>query len=354
MANDFDVIIIGSGAGGGATAYALAQTGKNILILERGTYLPREQRNADPHFIFGPDGYKADVKWQGPEDSEQQSVHPMVYHRVGGNTKLYGALLHRQRPEDFTEQRHKGGISPGWCVGYDAFEPYYLMAEHAMKLHGNDGEDKTAGRRSGAFPFRGVPHEGRIAEVVRDLQGLGLNIHHSNLALNQDIHATWDRLREQHGPDTPFPAMTHTKADAETALVQPALRYDNVTLWTNSRVDRLIEENGKITRIELEKDGEALELSADLIVLSCGAINSAALLLKSGVANSSDQVGRNFTKHNQSGISCLDPSKPNDVHFQKTLGCHDFYHGSPEHDYPMGTIQLTGKAHYARLTGDYA
>ncbi|MEM9527659.1 MAG: GMC family oxidoreductase, partial [Bacteroidota bacterium] len=144
------------------------------------------------------------------------------------------------------------------------------------------------------------------------------------------------------------------KSDAETAIIRPALKHPNVSLWTNSRVDRLVEENGKITRIELEHNGEKMELSAGLIIVSCGAINSAALLLRSKVANSSDQVGRNFTKHNQSGISAINPNKENNVVFQKTLGCHDFYHGSPEHPYPLGTIQLTGKAHYTRILGDYA
>ncbi|MEO0734983.1 MAG: GMC family oxidoreductase, partial [Bacteroidota bacterium] len=338
----------------GTMAYSLADTGKKILVLEQGTFLPREKKNWDPHFIFGPDGYKADVTWLGPDDSDQKIVKPIVYHRVGGNTKMYGALLHRQRPEDFTKQRHKGGISPGWCVGYDEFEPYYLMAEYLMKIHGKREEDPTNGWASGPLPFPPFPHEGRIAEVVKDLQGLGLNVHHSNLALNRDIDEPWRRPCIACNTCDPFPCMLHAKSDAETAMVRPALKHDNVTLWTDSRVDRLVEENGKIVRIELERKGEKMELSADLVVVSCGAINTAALLLRSGVANSSDQVGRNFTKHNQSGISAINPNKENDVIFQKTLGCHDFYHGSPEHDYPLGTIQLTGKAHYTRILGDYA
>ncbi len=353
MPNDYDVIIIGSGAGGGTIAYTLADTGKKILILEQGTFLPREKRNWDPHFIFGEDGYKAKVEWEGPDDG-QKTVKPIVYYNVGGNTKMYGALLHRQRPEDFTEQQHKGGTSPGWCVGYDEFEPYYLMAEWVMKLHGNAGEDKTAGHRSGPFPFKAFPHEGRIAEVAKDLSALGLNIHHSNLALNRDIDEPWRRPCIACNTCDPFPCMVHAKSDAETSLVRPALKHDNVDLWTSARVDKLIEENGKITRIEGTRDGEPMSLSADLIVVSCGAIQSAALLLRSQVANSSDQVGRNFTKHNQSGISAINPDKENHVVFQKTLGCHDFYHEGPGLPYPLGTIQLTGKAHWTRIMGDYA
>lgn len=351
--DDYDVIIIGSGAGGGTMAYSLADTGKKILILEQGTFLPREKKNWDPHFIFGEDGYKAKVEWAGP-DGGQETVRPIVYHRVGGNTKMYGALLHRQRPEDFTEQRHKEGISPGWCVGYDEFEPYYMMAEFLMKVHGNRGEDPTEGWASGPFPFKAFAHEGRIAEVVKDLKHLGLNIHHSNLALNRDVEEPWRRPCIACNTCDPFPCPLHAKSDAETAMIRPALKHPNVSLWTNSRVDRLVADNGKVTRVQLERNGKKMELSAQLIIVSCGAINSAALLLKSEVANSSDQVGRNFTKHNQSGLTAIDPLKENDVVFQKTLSCHDFYHGSPQHPYPLGTIQLTGKSHYTRILGDLA
>ncbi len=351
MPNDFDVIIIGSGAGGGTIAYTLADTGKRILILEQGSFIPREKQNWDPAFIFGEQGYKADVTWEGPDGED---VRPIVYHRVGGNTKMYGALLHRQRPEDFEEQQHRGGMSPGWPVGYDAFEPYYMMAEHVMKIHGNRGEDPSAGWSSGPFPFRAFPHERRIQEVADAFTKLGLHPHHSNLALNRDIDEPWRRPCIACNTCDPFPCMLHAKSDAETALIRPALQHDNVTLWTGSHVDKLIEENGKIVRITGTRDGEPMELSADLIVVSCGAINTAALLLRSGVANSSDQVGRNFTKHNQSGISAMDYTNPNDTIFQKTLGVHDFYHGAPGMPYPLGTVQLTGKAHWTRIMGDYA
>ncbi|THH41038.1 GMC oxidoreductase [Neolewinella litorea] len=351
MPQDFDVIIIGSGAGGGAVAYTLADTGKKILILEQGTFLPRETRNWDPAFIFGKDGYKADEHWEGPDG---ETIDPIVYYNVGGNTKMYGALLHRQRPQDFLEQRHKGGISPAWPVGYDEYEPYYMMAEHVMKVHGNRGEDLTEGWASGPFPFKAFPHERRIQEVADKLAGMGLHPHHSNLALNRDIDEPWRRPCIACGTCDPFPCMLHAKSDAETALVRPALQHDNVTLWTGSRVEKLIEEGGKITRVELVRDGQPMSLSADLVVVSCGAIQTAALLLRSGVANSSGQVGRNFTKHNQSGISAMDYDNPNPTVFQKTMSVHDFYDGSPEHPYPLGTVQLTGKAHWTRIMGDYA
>lgn len=351
MANEFDLIIIGSGAGGGTIAYTLADTGKKILILEQGSFLPREKQNWDPEFIFGKDGYKADVTWEGPDGED---IRPIVYHRVGGNTKMYGALLHRQRPEDFEDQQHLGGLSPGWPVSYDEFEPYYMMAEHVMKIHGNRGEDPSAGPASGPFPFKAFPHERRIQEVADEFERLGLHPHHSNLALNRDIDEPWRRPCIACNTCDPFPCMLHAKSDAETALVRPALKHKNVTLWTGAHVDKLIEEKGKIVRIEGTRDGEPMSLSADLIVVSCGAINTAALLLRSRVANSSGEVGRNFTKHNQSGISAMDYSNPNDTVFQKTLGVHDFYNGGPGMPYPLGTVQLTGKAHWTRIMGDYA
>lgn len=350
MQNDYDIIIIGSGAGGGTLAYALADTGKKILILERGDFLPREERNWDPHYMFTQKGYQADVVWLGPDD---ETIKPTVYHRVGGNTKVYGALLHRQRPADFEEIKHKEGISPAWPVSYDEFEPYYMMAEHLMKIHGRREDDPTEGPASGPFPFEPFPHEPRIQEVADNLKEMGLNPFHSTLALNRDVNEPWKRPCIACATCDPFPCMLHAKMDAEVAAVRPALEHDNVELWREALVEKLVEEDGKITKVQLVHRGEHKELSADLVVVSCGAINSAALLLQSGVANSSGQVGKNFMKHNQTGLTSVH-SKPNDTVFQKTLSVHDFYFGSPEHDYPLGTVQLTGKAHWTRVLQDAA
>lgn len=350
MPQHYDLIIIGSGAGGGTLAYTLADTGLKILILERGGFLPREKDNWNPEAVFVERKYQTQDTWLAPDGNT--SYEPMMYYYVGGNTKMYGALLHRQRPGDFAERRHAdGSISPAWPIGYDTFEPYYLMAERIMKINGDRSEDPTEGPASGPYPLGPFAHEPRIQEVADQLAEMGLSPFHSTLALNRDHNDPWRRPCIRCNTCDPFPCLLHAKSDAETAMVRPALSYDNVELWTHAHVDRLVEKDGRISSVELTHEGQPKSLTADRVVVSCGAINSAALLLRSGVANSSGQVGRNFMKHLQTGLTSVH-SKPNPTVFQKTLSVHDFYWGNEDYPYPMGTIQLTGKAHWTRVKGD--
>ncbi|MGL6340360.1 MAG: NAD(P)-binding protein, partial [Waterburya sp.] len=138
--NHYDVIIIGAGAGGGTVAYSLAPTGKSILILERGGYLPKEDDNWNPDAIFQGRKYQIAEKWL---DQDDKAFLPQAFYNVGGNTKAYGAALQRMREEDFGEIQHQGGISPAWEFSYQDFEPYYTRAESLFKIHGQRGEDIT-------------------------------------------------------------------------------------------------------------------------------------------------------------------------------------------------------------------
>jgi len=113
---DYDVIIIGTGAGGGTLAHRLAPTGKRILLLERGDYLPRERENWDSGAVFVRGRYRAPEFWY---DRHGHEFPPEVNYYVGGNTKFYGAALFRLRPEDFSVIRHHGGLSPAWPISYD-------------------------------------------------------------------------------------------------------------------------------------------------------------------------------------------------------------------------------------------
>ncbi|NEP18430.1 MAG: GMC family oxidoreductase [Leptolyngbya sp. SIO4C1] len=354
MSNHYDIIIIGAGAGGGTLAYALAPTGKRILIIERGDYLPREKENWDPDKIFLEQRYQAQEQWL---DAEEKPFDPQAYYVVGGNTKLYGAALQRMRQEDFGELKHVDGVSPAWPFPYEAFETYYSRAESLFKIHGQQGEDPTEPPMSADYPFPAMPHAPRIQSIADQLASKGLNPVHLTLALdrrqNQPEHSPCIRC------DTcdPFPCMLDAKCDAQTACVDPALTYDNVTLLTNTLVTRLLTtaDGRRADRVEIKTAQGTETLSADTVVVSCGAINSAALLLRSaseqhpnGLANSSDQVGRNIMKHNHSALIAIAP-EANDTIFQKTLGIHDYYFSGPLQDYPLGQIQLTGKNKWQRL-----
>ena len=354
MTQHYDLIIIGSGAGGGTLAYALAATGKRILILERGEYLPREQENWNPTAVFLEQRYIAQEKWY---DRNQESFRPEIYYGVGGNTKLYGAALQRMRVEDFGEIQHYDGISPAWPFPYEEFETYYTQAESLYKIHGKRGEDPTEPPASAEYPFPPVPHEPRIQEVADGLKDRGLNPFHITLAVDRNVDNPQNSVCIRCGTCDPYPCLINGKCDAQVTCIDPALEYDNVTLQMNAKVTQLItESDGKtIKAVEAEVEGEIQQFTGDIVVVACGAINSAALLLKSandqhpnGLGNSSGLVGRNLMLHNHSALIAIS-HKPNPTAFQKTLAITDYYFNGPQQDYPLGQIQLTGKAVWQRL-----
>src|SRR5881398_1526622 len=121
----YDVIIIGTGAGGGTLAYQLAPSGKKILLLERGDYVRREKDNWSSRAVNVEAKYHTKEVWR---DKDGRPLHPHTNYYVGGNTKFYGAALFRLRKEDFGEIRHHGGLSPAWPISYDELEPYYARA----------------------------------------------------------------------------------------------------------------------------------------------------------------------------------------------------------------------------------
>ena len=352
----FDLIIIGSGAGGGTLTYALAQTGKKILLLERGGYLPREKENWDPGAVFPNHRYKTDEVWF---DQIGKKFSPGNYYFVGGNTKMYGAVLFRLRKEDFGDIHHHGGISPAWPISYEEMAPWYAKAERLYSVHGKRGVDPTDPPGED-YPHPPVAHETRIHEVVDRLSGLGL--HPFPLPLGV-------RLNEQEPEKSAcikcdtcdgFPCLVNAKADAHTTCVVPALRHPNVTLVTHAKVSRLVTDaSGRIVSgVEAEVNGEPQKFSGDIVIVSCGAINSAALLLRSandkhpnGLANGSDQVGRNYMCHLNSAIVSVS-NKPNPTKFQKTFGINDYYFKGPDFEYPMGHIQTLGKAKKEMLQED--
>ncbi|AFZ34471.1 glucose-methanol-choline oxidoreductase [Stanieria cyanosphaera PCC 7437] len=354
MTQHYDLIIIGTGAGGGTLAYALAATGKRILILERGGYLPREKDNWNPEAIFQDHKYQTQEQWL---DRDNQVFSPEAFYNVGGNTKVYGAALQRMREEDFGELQHYDGVSPAWEISYSEFEPYYLRAESLYKIHGIRGEDPTEPPASAEYPFKPLHHEPRIQQITDGLENLGLHPFHLTLALNRDEDYPAQRPCIRCDTCDPYPCLVNAKCDAQVTCVDPALQHRNVELLINTRVTKLITDASgtRVTAVEAEKEGEIIKFTADTFVVSCGAINSAVLLLKSksdrhpnGLANSSGMVGRNLMLHNHSALIAV-ADQPNDTIFQKTLGVNDFYFQGPNQNYPLGQIQLTGKAKWNRL-----
>ena len=343
---DADVIIIGSGAGGGTLARALADSGLNILILEQGDYLPREWGNWDPRTVFAEHRYHTREQWR---DQQGKNFSPVTGYHVGGNTKFYGAAVLRRREKDFQVRHHQDGDTRAWPIRYANLAPFYDQAEAWYFTHGQAGTDPTDPPR-GAYPFPPFPHGEDVALVDTALRGMGLHPFPLPLALHRldddPEHSPCVRCPTCDG----FPCMLHAKGDAEVCGIRPALEHSNVRLLTGHRVRRFVHStDGK--RVEAVKTDQG-RFSAKLVVLAAGAVNSAALLLASvseqypgGLANRSDQVGRNYMCHLNSACMALKPGRENRTVFQKTLALNDFYEdsGDPDYPYPLGHIQSLGK-----------
>jgi choline dehydrogenase-like flavoprotein len=357
MAESYDVIIIGSGAGGGTLARHLAPSGKRILLIERGDFLKREPENWSAEEVFVHNRYVSADTWY---DKHGKPFQPGVHYFVGGATKMYGAALYRLRKEDFDELRHYDGLSPAWPISYDELEPYYTRAEQMYHVHGARGEDPTEPPASAPYPFPAVSHEPRIQQLADDLAKAGHHPFHSpcGIMLNEANmpYSACVRCMDCDG----FPCLVHAKSDAEVLAVRPALQYPNVTLLTNAQVVRL-ETNAAgtaVTKVHALHEGKPQCYEAGIVVVSCGAANSAKLLLMSasdkhprGLANGSDQVGRNYMFHNSQAVLAISKS-PNPTKYQKTLGLNDFYFGMDGFDYPMGNIQMVGKSQGPMYRGE--
>ena len=347
-----DVVVVGSGMGGSTFAYGLAQRGFDVLVLERGERLPREPENFSAEAVFVQRRYKPDDTWYAVDGTPYA---PGVHYVVGGNTKVYGSSLPRLRERDFEETRYPSGVSPAWPFTYADLEPYYVLAERLYRVHGTpagSGPDQPFEPwRSSPYPFPALPHEPYIAETLRRLSEQGL--HPTTTAMGVDLGPGGACVR--CGTCDGFPCRWGAKSDAEVCALEPALATGSVRLVTGAYVDRLeTDADGRISRaVGRHTDAstgaiEPLEVSGRVFTLAAGAANSAAVLLRSDVANSSGLVGARYMVHNNTHIAAIDPRRVNDVVFQKTACVNDFYDDLGD-GYPGGTLQLIGKVQAAMM-----
>ena len=357
----YDLIVIGSGPGGASLAHRLAPTGKRILMLERGDYLPRSIDNWSSQVVFVDGRYQTKETWFGADGRE---FHPGLHYFVGGNSKVYGAALLRLRERDFEQIRHAGGISPEWPLKYADFEPFYSEAERLFAVHGLRGEDPLEPPSPTPYPHPPVSHEPKIQALAESFAEDGLHPFHLPLGI---------RLDERDGKPTPtsicircdafdgFPCLLNGKADAQVMCVDPAIAaHPNLTLLTNAYVSKLeTSASGReVTSVVVERHGAEERYSADIVVVACGALSSALLLLRSandahpnGLANGSGQVGRNYIRHNQSVLMAL-LKEPNETVFQKTLAVSDYYFGADDWEFPLGLIQMCATSHADQIRAE--
>jgi choline dehydrogenase-like flavoprotein len=344
----YDLIIIGSGAGGGTIAHALSGTGARILVIERGDFIPQEEENWNPEAVWKHLRYRINEHWL---DERGREFRPYTHYCVGGNTKFWGSVLYRLRREDFEEVEHVDGISPAWPITYETLEPYYERAEQLYHVRGQRGVDPTEVPR-GPFPYEAVPHSAVMREIVCQLKQLGL--HPSPLPLGLLRPGETDGCVLCNTCNS-FPCKVGAKSDAEVCCVRQAMLQPTLTLWTRAHARRLIVDGrgAKIEAVEVERGGETLRVEAPLVIVSCGAVNSAALLLRSassrqpdGLANSSGLVGRRYMAHLATMMQGFHPFRQNDTVFQKTVAINDYYlRGTDDMPYPLGQIQSQGRTH---------
>jgi choline dehydrogenase-like flavoprotein len=383
MNNNYDAIVIGTGAGGGTLALHLAEAGKKILVIERGPFMPQEKLNWDTSAVFLDNRYHTKEVWQ---DKDGKPLHPQQAYFVGGQTKVYGAAMFRMRAEDFGVIRHEGGISPAWPISYADLEPYYGQAEALFHVHGDLGTapavpggfgssfDPTEPFHSAKYPFPPFTNEPRMQAIENDVRKLGINTFPIPLGLKLNES---DRLASKCVRcDTcdGYPCLVHAKSDADINCIRQIMHWPNVTLMTNSRVTRLLtNSNGTaVTAVEVihsgggafapsaSKDGAPATYTAGLFAVCAGAINSAVILLASandkhpsGLANSSGQVGRNFMYHQADALLAIG-TKRNEDSYTKTWGTNDFYFkdSDPAYPYPLGQVQPVGSFHFEMMKGD--
>ena len=342
MTEHYDIIIIGTGAGGGTMASALAGTDARVLVIERGDFVPREAENWDPAAVWKHLRYRTTERWL---DEAGEPFLPYTHYGVGGNTKFWGSVLYRLRREDFQAVEHVDGTSPAWPIDYDTLEPYYERAERLYDVRGQAGVDPTEPSR-GPFPRGPVPDAPGMAKIVSDLRAFGL--HPSPLPLG---------LREGCilcSTCNSFPCKIDAKSDADVSAIRPALARPNVTLWTNTLARRLLTDAAgtRVEAVEVEREGGIGRVGASLVIVACGAVNSPALLLRStspahpnGLANRSGLVGRRYMAHLATMMEGFHPFRKNTTVFQKTVGINDYYLRGPDVSYPLGHIQSQGRTH---------
>ncbi|MGS0625781.1 GMC oxidoreductase [Ralstonia sp. VS2407] len=347
-----DVLVIGSGMGGATFVHGIQDKGLDIVVAERGDFLPKEIQNWSVDAVFAQGRYRNADTWF---DEQDQPFKPGVFYYVGGNTKFYGAMLPRFREQDFEVIEHPEGVSRAWPISYADLEPYYARAEVLYRVHGNRGEDPCEPWRSTDYPWPGLKHDPALHALESSMRAAGLKPFSMPAAVD-------------YGKDRPcvlcstcdgFPCLVDAKGDAEVNALRPALNQGKVRLLVGARIDQLVTGDDGRTVVEAvgERDGKPVRIRANRFVLACGAVNSATLLLKSadqnhpsGLGNGSGQVGRNYMVHNSTFMLAVDPRRRNDVLFQKTLAINDWYLPSDERQYPLGNVQMLGKIREAMIT----
>ncbi len=291
-----------------------------------GGLAPREPQNWDAADVFADNRYVSEDTWY---DDKGKTFQPQIHYFVGGATKLYGAALYRLRKEDFGELQHHDGVSPAWPIEYEELEPYYTQAEHLYEVHGarGRGPDRAAGEC--AVPISGGlaraadpaalrrPRRGGTPPVPRAVRDPAERGEHALQPLRP--------LRDLRRISLSRPCEVGRRGARRAPCARASQRHAPDERESDEARDRS-SRRARSRRWSSSADGETERFAGDVVVLACGAANTAKLLLASandhhpnGLANGSDQVGRNYMFHDSLAVLALSREE-NPTVFQKTLG----------------------------------
>ncbi|MFT3929890.1 MAG: GMC family oxidoreductase [Spongiibacteraceae bacterium] len=324
----FDVVVIGTGIGGSTFAYALAQRGFKIAVVDRGDFFKPDRPDLSPLHVYY---------------VQQQPT-------IGGQTKSFGAAMYRLRESDFEAVEMESGVSPAWPISYWDLEPHYAEAEKIFRVHGSSANDATEPPRSTPWPHDPIPHQGPVQELVRRIgERAGIQASHIPRSIDYDPKNGGKCVLCRHCDGYYCPR--DAKVDAEIGALQPALKTGNVTVFTKTECLRVLTtaDGRKATGVQLRKDGKEFSLTAKIVCASGGLTETPLLLWRSrssahpnGLANGSGALGRHWAAHTQSWVFPIAFNVQKQPFHQKTFAINAFYHSTPDSKLPAGVIQSAG------------
>ena len=338
----WDVIIIGTGMGGATVGYALAQKDLSVLFLEKGCDVAAGQ-SAEVAIL--PDVRIKQGWWPQPysqlrKDGKYNQIYASIGCGMGGSSMHYAAALERMEPTDFEALQTANHLNDCWPVSYDDFLPYYKAAE---KLYGIDDESEEVANA-------------RLSEwdksLIAVMQEAGLKPKRLRVAIKYDKDCTECIGKVCH---------RSCKADARVTCLDKALLNNNCFLLDTCDVTSLEADLNQVRYVHASHNGNTLKLSAKKIILAAGAMQSPQLLLKSansfwpnGLANSSDQVGRNLMFHGAEIYAIWSPKRLNQQALQKkSLSIRDFYvYAGRRLGYVQSLGMSAGRGHIAGFIKD--
>jgi choline dehydrogenase-like flavoprotein len=311
----FDAIIVGSGAGGAAAAYALARADLNVLVLEKGAALPHDGTTLDSDRVVTRGEFLSKEPWI---DGGGNPICPEEHFNLGGKTKWYGAALLRYSPREFAPDI--GYAARGWPIGCEDLAPYYDEAERLLGVRIFDCEPG-------------------LKRILGDLSAIDAAWQSSPMpmALSADILGNIEEATHFDG----FASAANLKGDAEENFLKLVAERPNLVIRTRAEVVELLPALPGAARIGGVKLANGEQLHAPAVLLAAGALHSPRLLSRYLAAGDGaaqlprlDAVGRNLKKHLLTALVAVSPSPQSDVLRKTMITTHAAYpHSSAQ---PLG------------------